>query len=269
MRSTTASASSSLWLRTRKLLAPLVRRVVPSRLPMQGAYLSYDAAMADATGYDSPVVSQQVEQATRAVLEGRALYERDGTAFASRPDLPIHAALKTLINAHSTIADVGGGLGGLYINAPELFPRGCRYLVLEQATMVLAGRQLASDYCLPIKFLDAEQDPLPTVDILILSSVLQYLPDPWGTSVDLLKRCQPRSVIVDRTAVRRGDSRWFVQTNPGYYEHPVTYPIQVLDRDRLRRSFPGYQLKREWRNSFDAQRPEHIGLLFVRDGESP
>ncbi|MBD2548369.1 methyltransferase, TIGR04325 family [Microcystis elabens FACHB-917] len=224
--------------------------------------------MAAATGYDAPVVAEQVEEATRAVLEGRAIYERDGTAFTTRPDLPIHAALAPLVGPSSTIADFGGGLGGLFINAPELFPPGCLRLVLEQATMVEAGRRMAAAFGLPIEFLDAERDPWPRVDVLILSGVLQYLPDPWGTLARLLEHCHPRAVIVDRTAVRRGPGRWSVQTNPGYYARTVTYPIQVLDRERLKRSFPGYRLAREWHNSFDAQRPEHIGLLFIRDGES-
>jgi putative methyltransferase (TIGR04325 family) len=134
--------------------------------------------------------------------------------------------------------------------------------------MVIAGRRLSHDYDLPIQFLDAEKDSLQCVDVLILSGVLQYLPDPWGALADLLKRCAPRLVIVDRTAVRLGSSRWSVQTNPGYYTRSVTYPIQVLDRRRLMNSFPGYRLEREWHNSFDAQRPEHIGLLFVRNGDS-
>lgn len=264
------SIHQPLHKRLRSLLAPLVRRVIPSRLPMKGPYGGYLLAMAETIGYDSPLVTQQVEEATRAVIEGRAIYERDGTAFAARPSLPIHTALGSLLAPSSTIADFGGGLGGLYINAPELFPPGCRCLVIEQHSMVVAGRRLASAHALAIEFFEADDlSAIPPVDVLVLSSVLQYLPDPWPLLNALLHQLRPRSVIVDRTAVRRGDSRWFVQTNPGYYEHPVTYPIQVLDCDRLRRSFPGYQLKREWRNSFDAQRPEHIGLLFVRDGESP
>ena len=267
MKSPADLTSSSLWQQARRLLSPFVRRFVPSSLPMQGTYLSFAAAMADSNGYDSPQVLQKVMHATRAVVEGHALYERDGTAFHFRPNLPILKVLKSLINPQATIADFGGGLGSLYVNAPDLFQCGCRYLVLEQTVMVLAGSRMASEYGLPIEFLDADQDPLPPVDILVLSSVLQYLPDPWGTLANLLQECQPRSVIVDRTAVRSGASCWFVQTNPGYYESPVTYPIQVLDRDRLKQSFPGYRLQREWHNSFDAQSPEHIGWLYVRDAE--
>jgi putative methyltransferase (TIGR04325 family) len=263
------SLKRSLWKHLRQRLGPVARTVIPSRLALKGPYPSYAAALAEATGYDSPLVVQQVEEATLAVLEGRAAHERDGTALESRPDLPILAVLKSLIGATSTIADFGGGLGGLFINAPELFPPGCRRLVIEQASMVEAGRRMTTAHGLGLEFFDGADLPsIPAVDVLVLSGVLQYLPDPWPLLGSLLHHARPQAVILDRTSIRHGPSRWYLQTNPGYYREPVSYPIQVLDRDRLLRSFPGYRLEREWRNSFDAQRPEHVGLLFIREGES-
>lgn len=257
----------SPWRRLRQRIGPLVRTVIPSRLPMRGPYPSYAAALAEATGYDSPCVVEQVEAATVAVLEGRAAYERDGIALASRPDLPIHAALRPLLRPDTTIADVGGGLGGLYINGRDLFPPDCRRLVIEQPSMVAAGRRLCANYALGLEFMEADEDALPRVDVLVLSGVLPYLPDPWGQLARWLEHGQPEAVIVDRTAVRRGSSRWFVQTNPGYYREAVSYPIQVLDQRRLLAAFSGYKLAKRWRNTFDAGRPTHIGLLFVRSDQ--
>lgn len=259
----------SPWRRLRQRLAPLVRRVIPSRLPMRGPYPSYAAALAEATGYDAPLVARQVEEATRAVLEGRAGYERDGTAFAVRPNLPIVGVLAGVLQPESVVADFGGGLGGLYINAPELFAPGCRRLVIEQASMVAAGRRLAVEHGLAIEFVDAaELAALPPVDVLVLSGVLQYLSDPWSLLAQLLPRARPGVVVLDRTAVRRGDSRWYLQTNPGFYREPVTYPVQVLDRRRLLAAFPGYRLTRRWHNGFDPGRPEHLGMLLLRQPPS-
>jgi hypothetical protein len=56
-----------------------------------------------------------------------------------------------------------------------------------------------------------------------------------------------------------------LQTNPGYYSRTVTYPIQILNRKLLINSFPGYRLAKQWHNSFDAQHPEHVGMLLVRE----
>lgn len=259
------SPMASRRRRLRRLLAPLVRRVIPSRLPMRGPYNSYGAALADATGYDSPVVATQVEAATRAVLEGRAVYERDGTTFSERPDLAIHRVLRQVVSPNATIADFGGGLGGLFISTQDHVPPGCRLLVIEQASMVEAGRRLAREHRLPLEFVDSREQALPPIDVLILSGVLQYLPDPWATLESLLLQTSPAIVILDRTTIRRGGSRWYLQTNPGYYTEAVTYPVQVLDRRRLLNSFSGYRLEQSWHNSFDAGRPEHIGMLLLRE----
>ncbi|MEB3335635.1 MAG: methyltransferase, TIGR04325 family [Cyanobacteriota bacterium] len=232
---------------------------------MKGPYPNHAAAMAQATGYDSPLVSQKVEEATRAVLEGRAGYERDGTAFATRPKLTIYEVLQPLIREGSTIADFGGGLGGLFFNAPELFPPSCRKLVIEQASMVEAGRRLARDHQLPLEFLTSEALDIPAVDVLVVSGVLQFLEDPWDCVRLLLHQANPAAVIIDRTAVGAGPSRWHVQTNPGYYNEEVSYPVQVLNRQQLLEAFPGFRLVRRWHNSFDPGRPEHIGMLLLRD----
>jgi len=265
----TSAPALSRWRRLRQRVAPLVRTLLPSRLALRGPYPSYAAAMADATGYQSPLVAEQVEEATRAVLEGRAAYERDGTAFAHRPALPIHAALAPLLAPGRTVADFGGGLGGLFINAPELFPPDCRQLVIEQASMVAAGRRVAAAHGLAIAFIDGgDLSGVPQLDVLVLSCVLQYLPDPWTPLDALLRQTRPRAVILDRTAIRHGPSRWYLQTNPGYYREPVSYPVQVLDQRRLLDAFPGYRPARRWHNAFDPDHPEHIGMLLMSAAEA-
>lgn len=252
----------------RAALSRAFRSIFPTRLPMTGRFASFEEARLHSTGYDSLVVCYKVEEALRAVLEGRSAYERDGIALDSRPPgIVLYNLLKEHLRSSDVVADVGGGLGGLYVNATELFSPGCRYLVVEQPLMVRRGRRLAEDFALPITFL--EEGAVNSADILIFSGVLQYLPDPWQTLDRLIARSSPRLVIIDRTTVVDRHSFWSVQDNPGYYAEPVAYPIQILDRQRLENSIPGYRISRRWRNTFDAQSPKHVGMLFVRDGDAP
>lgn len=251
--------------RLRRHARALYRLLIPSRLPLRGPYPSYAMALLETKGYDSPLVVEQVWHAVVEVLEGRAAYERDGTAFPSRPDLPIHEALRSLIRPDTTIADFGGGLGGLFINAPDLFPPPCRRIVMEQASMVAAGKRLAQEYRLGIEFLESGHSRLPSVDVLVMSSVLSYLPDPWAQITALLQQASPEAILLDRTAVCDGPSRWYRQISTGYYSEPLTYPMQVLNRNQLLRALHGYRLVRRWHNSFDPARPEHVGMLLLRE----
>ena len=247
-----------------RMIKRLVRRVLPTSMPKKGLYASYENTLADANGYSSSIVIEQVEEATRAVLEGRAVYERDGKVFQSRPELAINKALEKIIVHNCRIADFGGALGSLYINTPELFPQSCQKLVIEQGVMVEAGRRLSEEFALGIEFIDSVEREIPHLDILVFSSVLQYLKDPWGTIEYLVEKTNPRFVIVDRTAVKQGKSQWHLQTNPGYYAESVTYPVQILELRQLMRSFQKYRPIQYWRNDFDYGKPRHIGMLLAR-----
>lgn len=76
-------------------------------------------------------------------------------------------------------------------------------------------------------------------------------------------------IIIDRTSVADTHSFWSVQENPGYYSKPVSYPIQILQRQLFERYMPDYRIVRQWQNTFDAQSPKHVGMLFVRNGDTP
>jgi len=249
----------------RQVIGPVYRLVIPNQLRLGGPYSSYLEAISYATGYDSPVIASKVEEATRAVLEGRGAYERDGTVFQVRPYLKINQILKNLVTPKTVIADFGGGLGGLYINSPELFPLGCRRIVIEQTSMVYTGRRITEEYDLAIDFIDSNSQAIPKLDVLVLSSVLQYLEKPWAVVEWLIQSSNPEVVILDRTAIRRGESQWHIQLNTGYYEKTVNYPIQILDSKKLLGAFSRYRVMTTWHNHFDARLPEHIGILFIRD----
>ncbi len=251
--------------RLRRHARALFRSLIPSRLPLKGPYPSYAMALAQNKGYDSPMVVERVWKAMVEVLEGRAAYERDGTAFPSRPELPIHDALRSLLGPDTTIADFGGGLGGLFINAPELFPPRCRRIVIEQASMAAAGKRLVEEHSLGIEFLESDYSHLPNVDVLVMSSVLSYIPDPWAQIHTLLQQTSPKAILLDRTAVCEGPSLWYRQISTGTYGESLVYPMQVLNRNQLLGALHGYRLVRSWHNSFDPGRPEHVGMLLLRE----
>lgn len=247
----------------------LIRLIKPaSHLRLKGSYESYQEALCFSSGYDQPTIVDKVAKGVEHVLQGTSLYERDGTTFNDRPkELDIYSLLKQHIQDTDIIVDFGGGLGGLYINFPEIFPPSSRYVVVECHQMASKGRTLASKYRLPIEFYDSSPTFDLKSDIIIFSSVLQYVPDPWKVLTQWVSLHKPRLILIDRTVFSdtADSSNWSLQDNGDYYDHPVSYPIHLLSFERLVAELHGYRLQKKWLNRFDARKPNHLGLAFLRE----
>ena len=177
------------------------------------------------------------------------------------PSLKIYDRLDGLLKPDSTIADFGGGVGGLFFNAPELFPVNCRKIVIEQASMVKAGRHLQNICDTAIEYFDSgDLLALPKLDIIVFSAVLQYISNPFRVLLEVVDACKPKTILIDRTAVSKIKRMWHIQHNPGYYSDEVSYPIQPLNVKEIQDCLPDYRLVKTWKNDFDPDFPEHVGL---------
>ena len=236
-----------------------------SQLRLTGPYSSYEAALAHSSGYDSPFILAKVKHAVGQMLEGKAVYERDGTVFTSLPKrLKLRELLLKYLSPTGNIVDFGGGLGGTFINNRDLVSVGQHWAVIEQPTFVAAGQELAHDYGLPLEFHNNLHGLGCSIDLLILSSVLQYLPSPYEILQQVLKLA-PKFILIDRTAfIDHGEEVWWVQDEPSYYGTPISYPISPLLEKRVLASLKGYEIVDRWLNPFDPQQPAHRGLLLNR-----
>ena len=250
----------------RQKLRSSLRNLFPSKLLVQGNFESYEDAILASSPYDGQAIISQVTEAASAVLRGDAAYERDGKAYISRPsDLKIYERLRILLKPNSTVVDFGGGVGGLFFNAPEVFPHNCRKIVIEQPSMVSAGRKLHQASDIDIQFIESRNiSSLPKTDIIIFSAVLQYIKNSFEVLQEAIKACNPRTIILDRTAISHAKCTWQLQLNPGYYSSDVSYPIQFINIKDLLAALSGYRLVSSWSNPFDPDRPEHMGLEFKR-----
>ena len=258
-----------ILFRARAQLASFYSKPVVHCLELTGPFATYKLAQNSSTGYCSSIILNKVRQAVVDVLDGTAIYERDGSTFDQRPQgLKIRQLLQRCLLSGSSVLDVGGGLGSTYINNPELFQASNQYLVLEQKSFVEAGIQLATTYELPIQFFDNISSIQAKIDWVILSSVLPYLPDSVSMIQDVLT-LEPKQIVIDRQPVTVPSNTkagsWWIQNEPTYYSEPVSYPIELLSEDYLISLFPGYSCIEQWTNDFDAVLPPHYGYLLVRD----
>jgi putative methyltransferase (TIGR04325 family) len=231
---------------------------------MEGTYSTYPEALDKATGYDSIGIALQVEATVRALLRGDIAYERDGTGYQQIPEgLMLRKLLSTYLRPGDVVVDFGGGLGGTFLNHADLFPSGCRKIVVEQPLFVERGRALAASIGLDIQFSE-RLDVLSRVDVVLASCVLQYLEN-YDPAIVSMVAMRPRAIILDRIALA-GRERWHVQVCEGYGEGAARIPIRPLLRRRLVKLIPGYRVAAEWSNAFDPDIPTHRGFLFLHEG---
>lgn len=224
-------------------LRPFVPPVIADRLVhrrgpvgkgvrFEGNYRTWQEACRDARGYDEPTILEKARAAALKVHRGEAAYERDTVVF----DRIEHSypALAGLLYAASregklSVLDFGGALGSSYREHKQFLAhiRGLRWSIVEQAHFTAAGR---ADFETDVLHFYADIDEclrFEAPNVLLLSSVLQYLSDPFTFVADVSRHRIP-FVIVDRTPVLPGvETRLTVQTVPPEI-YDASYPAWIF-----------------------------------------
>ncbi len=223
-----------------------VRQRVRASVPLQeqqditftGDYASWADAERHSQGYAAPVILERTRTALLKVRSGEAQFERDSVLF-DRPDYPlslIAGLLRSAARAGGRLAvlDFGGSLGSSYFQVRHFIPGTIpiEWSIVEQPAHVICGREYFEDK--ELRFYETVEDCLShhDPDTLLLSSVLQYLPDPRETLARLL-RLGLRNLILDRTGFLDGDrERLTVQTVPERI-YPASYPAWFFNETIL------------------------------------
>lgn len=237
----------------KKLLPPIIVEWINRLRPdygWKGSYKSWMDAKISSGGYDAGNIFEQVFKATIAVKNGEAEYERDGVLFDkieySWPLLvAIFMAYSFRDDKRLGVVDFGGGLGSSYYQNRKFlrYIENLQWSIIEQDGFVDIGRQEFCDDRLKFYNDISQCLTLQEPDILILSSVIQYLEDPYDVLAGLLKH-DFKIVVVDRTIVRRDiDDKICVQKVPSSI-YKASYPCRIMSEPKLIDFFDknGYEL---------------------------
>jgi len=224
----------------KELLPPVVVRLLhsPGGVRCQGRYASWEEARAASDGYDADDIFEKTKQAMRDLLAGRGVFERDSVLFASPEyEWPLLSGLMwvaAVCGGRLNVLDFGGALGSTYYQYRRFLQdvAQVRWNVVEQQHMVDAGREeFAADQLFFYPDLTsclAETSP----QLLLLSGVVHYLPDPHAFLAHAARLGIPY-VLVDRTPfLLRGDDLLTVQhVPPDIYR--ASYPCWFFNRERF------------------------------------
>ncbi|WP_221032515.1 methyltransferase, TIGR04325 family [Actomonas aquatica] len=203
-----------------------------------GDYSDYPAARAASSGYATDAIRQRVVAASRAVRDGAAAWERDTVLF-DHPAVnqPLLAALQRAAASRRgtlRVVDFGGALGSVWWqHRRELTELGeVTWHVVEQETLAEIGKQEFSNESLHFYSSLAACCAEATPDVVLMSAVLAYLPDPYE-ALACVARSGTEWVILDRCGFTRGGGdRLTVQQVPREI-YRASYPCWFVDRERV------------------------------------
>jgi putative methyltransferase (TIGR04325 family) len=243
-----------------------------------GNYSSWAEALAASTGYYLPEFVERTREATLKVKKGQAVYERDSVLFDKIQHsfqiltVLLRAALEN--EGCLTVIDFGGAFGTTYFQCRKLLEpiRLLRWLIVDQPLQIEHGRRdFQSD---ELRFFQSPKEVFSQHQphVLLLSSVLPYMPTPYELLTELLPHSVPY-VVVDRTFfLARDADRLTVQHGP-HEIYPGSYPAWFLSQRRLveKVSAGGYELLFDF-DGFDSVAPVDEraftkGFVFRHRGE--
>jgi putative methyltransferase (TIGR04325 family) len=232
---------------TPPLLQRAVRRARRSGLRFEGNYASWPEAQRASQGYDGEQIAHRVLEAELKVKRGEAADARDGVTFdAVQFSLPVMAALARAANERGDdlrVLDIGGAFGNLYRHFRAFGLRtGVSWTVIEQPAYMKPGVEHFQDGRLRFGTSLEEELAVAPADVVLLSSVLQYLEEPH-TLVRRVAAWGPGQVVVDRTPCSALERDVLTVQKVPEEIYRASYPCWILSRRRLLDAFgPRYRL---------------------------
>ena len=212
------------------------------KIKVIGIFNDWKSATRNSSGYSDPVIIVKKKESLEKVLNKEAKFERDSYLFYKEsPDRALISVIKKICKKNITICDFGGSFASLYFqNINFLDKKKICWKVVEQKKIVkIANKKICINN---LFFFDDIKDVLKKkVDLVIFSSVLQYLEYPY----DLIRKIankKIKNVIILRTPFHDEDELIKIQVVPKYI-YPASYPIRIFNRNNFLKTMKDYNYK--------------------------
>ncbi len=254
----------------KSLLPPIVMSTLRSarrdNIRFEGGFASWEDAAKCCSGYDANHILAKVLDATLKVQRGEAVFERDSVLFDEIDYAwPVTSGLMWAAARNAgrlNVLDFGGSLGSSYFQNRKFLHAlaDVKWNVVEQPHYVQAGQAQVQDETL--RFYGSIRECLQSnqPNVILLSSVLQYLGRPHEM-FDELGRSGAQFLIIDRTpfSALQQDKVAVQVVPPRIYE--ASYPMWVLGKAGfLEKSRDRWELVASWTNHDTA---DHVNMNFV------
>lgn len=203
-----------------------------------GRYDDWESASQSATGYNADLILEKVKYATLEVIAGRAAFERDSVLFNEvQHSFPVLAGLLRASAENKdqlSVLDFGGSLGSSYFQCSNFLSvlSALSWNVVEQPHFVRCGQECIKSEQLKFYFSIDEVLQENEPNVVLLSSVLQYLPEPYTILAELMQS-KINYLIIDRTPFSDElHDAITVQHVPSSI-YPASYPCRIFSKHAL------------------------------------
>ena len=222
-----------------------------------GNYASWQEAKALCTGYDSNEILEKCKDALLKVKNGDAIYERDSVLFDEiQYSWGLLAGLQNAgleNNGHLIILDFGGSLGSTYFQNRHFLQslKSLKWCIVEQANFVNCGKKYFENSELQFFYTIEECIKIHQPNVLLLSSVLQYLEEP-NLLIEKIIEFKFSYIILDRTAFIDAEKDILTIQNVPQNIYKASYPAWFFNKKSLLQKFSEYVVLAEIHNDFTA-----------------
>jgi putative methyltransferase (TIGR04325 family) len=232
-------------------LGHLLRQIIPGVVfrsvtglfyGWRGNFSSWQKAQRKCTGYDSEIILAKVKLATSKVRDGIVPYEKDSVVFDRiHYSFPLLSGLMWIAarnGGRMNVLDFGGSLGSTYFQNKKFLDSlvEVNWCIVEQPHFVRTGSNNFSDARLHFYYTIDEALQVYPADVVILSSVIQYLEFPYALLDDIFSK-NVRFIIIDQTRFfkTKGD-RITIQKVP-WWIYKAKYPCWFFNLERFKQHF--------------------------------
>lgn len=245
------------------------------KITFEGPFASWEEAKQRSSGYHDEKILDKVLAATLKVKHGEAVFERDSVLFDEiQYAWPVTAGLTWAAARNGgrlSVLDFGGSLGSSYFQNRKFLEGlpSVRWSVVEQPHFVEAGREHIQDNRLAFYPTIEEFVAIEKPSVVLLSSVLQYLQDPYAVLAELVGS-GVETILVDRTPFHDGENDFVAVQKVSEEIYPASYPLWIFSKNNfMNYSAKSFELVTEWLSpegivGFSSGRFSFNGLIMQR-----
>lgn len=251
------------------VLLGIIRSLRHTKYGWYGNYESWNEVKSKTTWYDNQIIVKKVVDSALKVKKGEAIYERDSVIFDKiQYSWPLLAGLMYVAarkGGKLSVLDFGGSLGTTYFqNRKFFFGVNIEWSIVELKHFVDFGNKNIADD--KLKFYESIDSCLKerSPDVVILSTVLQYLENPY-TFLNEILGYNFEFILIDRTpfTLNNTDRLTVQKVPPSIYN--ASYPCWFFSETKFITSInKKYELVESFDSSIKANIPSIFkGFIFV------